>query len=497
MPINKKVKIIKPFNAVIFGGDGDLAIRKIYPAICKRFLDGQLNVDFHVYAITMSDEKHKDFFRNVKKFILDSIDFKVNEGKVDEFIGKMILHICPGDDEHGYQDLKKKLDQDAGYQTVYYLSTPSSAFGEICTSLRKYQLVNELSKVVLEKPLGNDLATYLEINGSVSAAFKEHQIYRIDHYLGKETVQNLMVLRFANHLFENAWNAQHVDSVQITVAESLGVEKRGAYYDQSGALLDMIQNHLLQLLCLIAMEPPVRMEANFVRDEKLKVIQALRLYDEKSVELETVRGQYTRGEVEGQTLNSYLEDIQKFSSNTETFVALKAHVDNWRWKDVPFYLRTGKRMPKRYSEIIINFKSVAHNVFNPDEVIPGNKLIIRLQPEERIEIVQMSKMPGPGGYRYRPIALKLDFVDSIKERIPEAYERLFIDILRGEQTLFMRQDELEAAWIWVESITRNWKKTNQKNILYEAGSWGPGDLIMSDNEKWSKSIIYGFTSVEK
>jgi glucose-6-phosphate 1-dehydrogenase len=497
MSNTRKIKVIKPFNAVIFGGDGDLATRKIFPAICKRFLDGQLNVDFQVYAITLSDEKHKNFFTNVRKFILDSIDFKIDETKVDEFLSKMVLHICPGENEEGYKELKKKLDQKPGYQTVYYLSTPSSAFGSICKSLKKHGLVNGLSKVVLEKPLGHDLASFQEINGSVASAFQEHQIYRIDHYLGKETVQNLMVLRFANHLFEIAWNAQHVDSVQITVAESIGVEKRGEYYDQSGALLDMVQNHLLQLLCLIAMEPPVRMEANFVRDEKLKVIQALRLYDENSVVKETVRGQYTRGEVDGQTLNSYLEDIQKFSSNTETFVALKAHVDNWRWKDVPFYLRTGKRMPKRYSEIIINFKSVAHNVFNPDEVIPGNKLIIRLQPEERIELVQMSKLPGPGGYRYRPISLKLDFLDSVRERIPEAYERLFIDILRGEQTLFMRQDELEAAWIWVESIIKSWKKANQKNILYEAGTWGPGDLIMSENEKWSKSTIYGFMSAEQ
>jgi glucose-6-phosphate 1-dehydrogenase len=236
----------------------------------------------------MSDEKHKEFFKNVKKFILDSIQFKINEIRVDEFLSKMILHVCPGNDENGYKDLKQKLDQNSDYQTVYYLSTPSSAFGEICTSLKKYKLVNQMSKVVLEKPLGNNLATFQQINGSVADAFQEHQIYRIDHYLGKETVQNLMVLRFANHLFENAWNAQHVDSVQITVAESLGVEKRGAYYDQSGALLDMVQNHLLQLLCLIAMEPPVRMEANFVRDEKLKVIQALRLYDDKSVEKETV-----------------------------------------------------------------------------------------------------------------------------------------------------------------------------------------------------------------
>jgi len=237
------------------------------------------------------------------------------------------------------------------------------------------------------------------------------------------------------------------------------------------------------------------MEANFVRDEKLKVIQALRLENPETVGHHTVRGQYARGESEGKQINSYLEDIAKFSSNTETFVALRTYVDNWRWKDTPFFLRTGKFMPKRYSEIIINFKPVAHNVFNPTETIPGNKLIIRLQPEERIELVQMTKLPGPGGYRYKPIALKLDFVDSFKERLPEAYERLFIDVLRGEQTLFMRCDELEASWIWIESITNSWAKTKQPLVLYPACTWGPGDDILNEGEKWSKTSIYEYKNL--
>ncbi len=495
--MRKKKLQIKPFNAIIFGGDGDLAVRKIYPAICKRYLDKQLDVAFSVYAISRSGVEQKTFLEKVKKSILESIDFKYDEKKIKEFLDKVtVLHV-PGKDEVGYDKLREKLLDQPDYQSVFYLSTPSSAFGEICDALKKYNLVNDLSKVVLEKPLGNSLATSREINESISKVFSEDQIYRIDHYLGKETVQNLMVLRFANHLFENAWNSNHVDSVQITVAESLGVEQRGGYYDKSGALLDMVQNHLLQLLCLIAMEPPVRIEANFVRDEKLKVLHALRPFDERSVKTDTVRGQYTRGEKEGQLINSYLEDIEKFSSNTETFVALKTYIDNWRWKGVPFFLRTGKRMPKRYSEIIINFKPVAYNVFSKEEEISGNKLIIRLQPEERIELVQMSKLPGPGGYRYKPIALKLDFGDSFDGRFPEAYERLFIDILRGNQTLFMRQDELEAAWIWVESITNNWKKVSQKNILYEAGTWGPGDAIMNSNEQWSKTSIYEVISAIK
>ena len=334
--------------------------------------------------------------------------------------------------------------------------------------------------------MGNSLATSKEIQSEVGKAFLEKQIYRIDHYLGKETVQNLMVLRFANHLFESSWDSEHIESVQITVSESLGVEKRGAYYDKSGALLDMVQNHLLQLLCLIAMEPPSKLEANYLRDEKLKVLNSLRPFTAKTVVSNTARGQYTRGTVNGAKVNSYLEDINKYESDTDTYVAIKTFIDNWRWKDTPFYLRTGKRMVKRYSEIVINFKSVKHNVFNSDKQIPGNKLIMRLQPEERIELVQMTKIPGPGGYRYKPISLKLDYMDSFSERFPEAYERLLIDVLRGEQTLFMRQDELETAWIWIESIVKSWKAAQQKNILYEAGSWGPGDNILNDGHYWEK-----------
>jgi glucose-6-phosphate 1-dehydrogenase len=293
-----------------------------------------------------------------------------------------------------------------------------------------------------------------------------------------------MVLRFANHLFEYSWNSDHIESVFITVAESLGVEKRGDYYDKSGALLDMVQNHLLQLLCLVAMEPPASLEADAVRNEKLKVIKALRLLDKTSVKAETVRGQYSRGMVNGEQLNSYLEDIEKYSSNTETYVAIKAHIDNWRWKNTPFYMQTGKRLASRCSEIVINFRSVRHNLFPQQGEIPGNKLIIRLQPEERIELVQMTKLPGPGGYRYKPISLKLDYVDSFSERFPDAYERLIMDVLRGNQTLFMRQDELEAAWIWIESIVKAWNEAEIKNVLYEAGSSGPGNLLINGEPLW-------------
>jgi glucose-6-phosphate 1-dehydrogenase len=483
----KLAKIIKPFNAVIFGGDGDLALRKIYPALFHRFVDKQLNVDFNIYAITRSSKKHPEFASVLKVFIEKSIDYSVDHNEIDVFINRVQLINIPTHTESDYQVLKYELDKNPSFQNVYYLSTPSDAFGEISDMLKKCNLINQKSKVVLEKPLGFSLASSKEIHSKISRSFTENQIYRIDHYLGKETVQNLMVLRFANHLFEHSWSSEHIESVQITVAESLGVENRGEYYDHSGALLDMVQNHLLQLLCLIAMEPPAKLEADFVRNEKLKVLNSLRLLDEESMLTETVKGQYTRGKMFDNQVHSYLEDIGKYESGTETFVAIKAHIDNWRWKNTPFYLRTGKRMAKRYSEIVISFKSVKHNVFPSQGDIPGNKLIMRLQPEERIELVQMTKLPGPGGYRYKPISLKLDYMDSFHERFPEAYERLIIDILRGEQTLFMRQDELEAAWIWIESIVNSWEKANLKNVLYEAGSWGPGERIMNEGHSWSKS----------
>ncbi len=482
----KSMKII-PFNFVVFGGDGDLAFRKIYPALFHRYIDNQLKISFNICCITRTANHEKEIFTSIRSFLLASIDFEFDEKLIDSFLDLIKVFVISKATVQDYSELKAFLDENPDRQNVFYLSTPSSAFGEISATLKKCKIANKKSKVVLEKPLGYSLESSKEIQRQITKTFSESQIYRIDHYLGKETVQNLMVLRFANHLFEHSWSSDDIDSVQITVAESLGVEKRGDYYDKSGALLDMVQNHLLQLLCLIAMEPPIKLEAEYVRNEKLKVLNALRMFNENTVITDTARGQYSRGKINGEFVNSYLEDIHNYESNTETFVAIKAFVDNWRWNGTPFYLRTGKRMIKRYSEIIINFKTVRHNVFDTDGEIPGNRLIMRLQPEERIELVQMTKVPGPGGYRYKPISLKLDYIDSFHERFPEAYERLIIDVLRGQQTLFMHQKELEAAWKWIESITKSWKKVNKKNVLYEAGSWGPGDEIMNEKHKWSKS----------
>lgn len=472
--------MIKPFYIVIFGGDGDLSKRKILPALFQRFMDGQLLDNFRIIVVSRK-ESGNGFFEELKKFI--SIGSDEEKRSFDQFCAQIILQVLPENTVEHYHPLAERIHENVDWQRVFYFSVPSSAYEEICQALKASDLIDKKSKVVLEKPLGVDLSSSRKINKIISKCFSEDQIFRIDHYLGKETVQNLMVLRFANHLFEKTWNGDDIENIQITVSESLGVENRAGYYNETGALLDMVQNHLLQLLCLVAMDPPASLDANAVRNEKLKVLQALRPFNADSIGKDIVRGQYTRGTVGENQVNSYLEDIDQYRSETETFVAIKTYIDNWRWKNTPIYLRTGKRMKKRYSDIVINFKQIAHNIFQDAQYPLQNKLIIRLQPEERIELVQLSKIPGPGGYRFKPISLKLDFVDSFEERMPDAYERLIIDVLRGNQTLFMRYDELEAAWIWIESITSNWKESIPLT-LYESGSWGPGDQILEEGVQW-------------
>ncbi|MEN0088397.1 MAG: glucose-6-phosphate dehydrogenase, partial [Pseudomonadota bacterium] len=315
------------------------------------------------------------------------------------------------------------------------------------------------------------------------------QVFRIDHYLGKETVQNLMALRFANILYEPVWNNAHIDHVQITVAETLGVGSRGNYYDKAGAMRDMVQNHLLQLLCLTAMEPPARFDANAVRDEKLKVLRALTPIGTDEVKHLTVKGQYRAGAIDGEAVKSYIEMIDAEDSNTETFVALKAEVSNWRWSGVPFYLRTGKRLATKVSEIVVQFKPMGHNIFGRvDDDLEANKLVIRLQPNEGVKQYMMIKDPGPGGMRFREVPLDMSFADSFDVRNPDAYERLIMDVVRGDQTLFMRRDEVEQAWKWVDPIIESWAETNQGSVSYSAGSSGPPksfEMITRDGRSWN------------
>jgi glucose-6-phosphate 1-dehydrogenase len=334
--------------------------------------------------------------------------------------------------------------------------------------------------MALEKPLGTDLESSREINDSVAAAFPEDRIFRIDHYLGKETVQNLLALRFANSMFEPLWNAAHIDHIQITVAETVGVEGRADFYESAGALRDMVQNHMLQLLTLVAMEPPTDFDATAVRDEKVKVLRSLRPIGPADVETLTVTGQYTRGAIDGEPVPGYVEEIGH-ESQTETFVALKAHIDNWRWKGVPFYLRTGKRMPMRDTEIYIEFKDVPYSIFaSRGATARPNKLIIGLQPEETIELRLMSKTPGldRGGVRLREIPLDIGLANAFSEyRRRIAYERLLLDLIEGDPTLFVRRDEVEAQWTWIDQIRAAWAERGAPPRPYGAGTWGPSAAI--------------------
>ena len=473
-------------NIIIFGGDGDLSLKKIFPALFKRIVDKQISELCRITVVSKS-EYTTDTFSDVLELNLKKY---VSDITTDQFllIKQMVIYLQVDllkNEE--YKLIRNSFEETEFEQTLFYFSTPSSIFGKISEYLYKNEIITDTSKVILEKPLGHDLDSFEELNKNIRTYFKESQIYRIDHYLGKETVQNLMVLRFANHLFELAWNGQNIENIQITVAESIGVESRKEFYDKYGALKDMVQNHLLQLLCLVAMEPPSKINSDNVRNEKLKVLKALRPFNEKTVVKNTIKGQYTRGEINGLPVSSYQEDIERYDSPIETFVAIRTYVDNWRWAGVPFYLRTGKRMESRYSEIVINFKKVPHNLFPNGKKIENNKLIIRLQPEERIELVQMVKIPGPGGYRYKPTSLELDYGGSFDKEFPDAYERLLMDVIKGNQTLFMREDELRASWIWINSVTQNWEKSEMELELYKAGTQGPGDEVLLPGHTWHES----------
>ena len=478
---------------VVFGGTGDLAVRKLLPSLYLRDRDGQLPEDTRILAASragLDDHGYRDKIRGeLPRFVSSE---EIDEELVERFLARLAHVSLDIDDPHAWPELVDRLGHAGDDRVrVFYLACAPQLFGPVSRQLEEHGLVNEQSRVVLEKPIGRDLASARAINDAVGAVFDEYQIFRIDHYLGKESVQNLLVTRFANTFLEPLWNATAIDHVQITVAEELGVGARGGYYDGSGALRDMVQNHLLQLLCLVAMEPPTYVDRETVRDEKLKVLQALRPLAREDVGRLTVAGQYTPGLVEGAAVRSYADDAECPGSRTETFVAIKAEVQNWRWAGVPFYLRTGKRMDRRCSEIVIAFKPVPHPMFPDSEgVNEPNRLVIQLQPDEGMKLHMTAKEPGPGGIRFRPVSLNLNYAQTFQRRSPDAYERLLMDVVRGNPTLFMRRDEVEAAWGWVEPILDAWAAADHGPRPYPAGTSGPTAAttrIERDGRAWHES----------
>lgn len=459
-------------DIVIFGGAGDLSFRKLLPALYMAHLHSRLEDGVRIIAVgrqPWSRQQYLDFIDARSPGFIEPQAMET--GAWRRFLARLqyvTVDVTEGRSYQALADLKLSV-----HQRLFYLATAPALFTSICAHLHAAGMVDDNSRVVLEKPLGTDLASAQAINTEVARYFREDQIYRIDHYLGKETVQNLMVLRFGNAIFEPLWRAPFIKSVQITVAETVGVGSRAGFYDGAGALRDMVQNHLLQLLCIVAMEPPVSLDADDVRDEKLKVLRSLRKMDLAAIRRDTVRGQYGAGVADGQSVRGYLqEDGVPAGSQTETFVALRAHIDNARWANVPFFLRTGKRMAKRHSEIIIEFAEQPFSIFGTGPNHQPNRLIITLQPEESIHLGMMVKEPG-SGMNLHPVKLELDLQSSSDKRRAEAYERLLIDVMKGRLTHFMRRDELEAAWRWVEPILRGWQALDDKPRSYPAGSWGP------------------------
>jgi glucose-6-phosphate 1-dehydrogenase len=488
-----KIIPVETFDCVVFGATGDLTLRKLLPALYYRFHDGQMPPTSRVIGAARSDlddQAYRD--RALKALKAHVAPHDLDPDVVRRFLEAVYyVRIDATDANASWEKFQKLLDP--ARVRVFYLATAPDLYGPICRNLGSAGLVTEHSRVVLEKPIGRDLESARAIIRQVGEVFTEAQTFRIDHFLGKETVQNLMALRFANTIFERLWTTDVIDHVQITVAETVGLEGRAGYYNTSGAMRDMVQNHLLQLLCLIAMEPPVSLDADRVRDEKLKVLRALRPLEPHEVASLTVRGQYTHGAIAGKPVGSYLADLgNDESSDTETFVALKAEVRTWRWANVPFYLRTGKRLPQKVSEIVIQFRALPFSIFPADSAEwEPNRLIIRLQPEEGMRIEMMAKDPGPGGLRLSQTGLDIHFEKTFGTRFPDAYERLLMDTVRGNPTLFMRHDEVEAAWTWVEPILDAWASRPDHPRPYPAGSWGPTAaiaLIERDGRTWHEDI---------
>ena len=467
-------------SLLLFGATGDLAKRMLLPSLFALHREGLISPSLTIQGAARSPLDNEGYRALAAAALTEFLPPQHQSADdIASFLQRLSYCQIDATDASSFARLRQNAARTDG-GTAVFLSTAPDLFGPTIAGLRDMGLSGPQVRLALEKPLGHDLASSRKINDAVAAVFAEDQIFRIDHYLGKETVQNLLTLRFGNSLFEPQWNATGIEHVQITVSETIGVQGRGDFYDAAGALRDMVQNHMLQLLALVAMEPPATFNATAVRDEKVKVLRSLRRIDHDSVATHSVIGQYGEGAISGEPVRGYASDLGRHSP-TETFVALKAHIDNWRWKGVPFYLRTGKRLPSRQSEIFIQFRKPPHNIFGPHgpELQP-NKLVLRLQPEENVRLLVMVKEPGleRDGPRLRELPLDLSLLTAFSgKRRRIAYERLLLDLIEGDPTLFVRRDEVEAQWEWIDNIRQGWAAQGMQPRAYPAGSWGPSAAI--------------------
>ena len=476
----------------IFGVLGDLSRRKLLPSLYQLDRAELLHQETRIIGVARHEITQEEFVSQMRDALETFVKEPLEANVMERLLSRLHYVLINLDVPDEYVRLREVLDQE-NRVFISYFSVAPFLFDDICTGLDHAGVITPTARVVLEKPIGRDLASSREINDTVARFFNEDQIYRIDHYLGKETVMNLIALRFANSIFTTNWDHNTIDHVQITVAEEVGIEGRWGYFDKAGQLRDMVQNHLMQILTLVAMEPPVNLHGDSLRNEKLKVLKALRPITIENVDEKVVRGQYGPGFIKGRPVPGYLEEEGgNPESTTETFVAIRVDIDNWRWADVPFYLRTGKAMATKRSEVVINFKKLPHNIFSESyRSLPPNKLIIKLQPDEGVEIEMLNKVPGIGqGVRLQRTMLDLSFSDAFKgERIADAYERLLLEITRGNQALFVHRDEVERSWQWIDSIQEAWRQSNEPPKPYPAGSWGPVGsvaLLARDGREWEE-----------